>query len=121
MAQGVGGAIDQEDETDVTILRSTFTQNASLGDTGGAINANGGDQTISVTDSKFTFNSALEQGGAIAADGETVKILRSTFDHNSSVNDDGGADRRRHHRRHRQQVHVQHLQGRRRRDRFGRQ
>ena len=91
VANGVGGAIDQEDQEDITILRSTFTHNASLGDTGGAINADGGGVNIRVTNSKFTYNSALEQGGAIAGNGDFMFIDGSTFDHNSSTNGDGGA------------------------------
>jgi predicted outer membrane repeat protein len=89
-ASGVGGAIDQEGTGNVTVSGSTFTQN-SAGDTGGAINGNGGLATISVTSSKFTYNTATNQGGAIAGNGESLIIKDSTFDHNTSVTNDGGA------------------------------
>ncbi len=91
VAQGAGGAIYQGGSDDIDITKSTFTRNASLTDVGGAIAANGGSSTISVKDSKFTFNSSLESGGAINANGDTVTVLRSTFDHNSVGDGNGGA------------------------------
>jgi hypothetical protein len=95
VAQGPGGAIEQDLPGDITILRSTFSQNVSFSDStdqgGGAIAANGPGNTISVTDSKFTYNSAIASGGAIYAGEDQVHVLRSTFDHNTSVTDAGGA------------------------------
>lgn len=90
VANGLGGGISQEDSGEINILRSTFTKNAALFGTGGAINGDG-DAAFRITSSKFTYNSALEQGGGIAANGSIMTILSSLFDHNVSVNDDGGA------------------------------
>ncbi len=70
VAQGAGGAIWQDDEGNVTILRSTFTKNASLGgERRRDLCLGNSASTIDVTDSKFTFNSAGTDGGAIMANG----------------------------------------------------
>ncbi len=92
VAQDAGGAIWQDDEGNVTILRSTFTKNSSVGGEGGAIYAFGNSaSTIDVTDSKFTFNSAGTDGGAIMANGTVTNVIRSIFDHNTAVTGFGGA------------------------------
>ncbi len=90
VSQGDGAAILQGEGSPINVTRSTFTKNASLTGGGGAI-WDIGSRSLAVTDSKFTFNSALENGGAILANGAVVSVLRSTFDHNTSTNGQGGA------------------------------
>ena len=46
---------------------------------------------VHATDSKFTFNSANSDGGAIEISHETADLLRCTFDHNTAVTGFGGA------------------------------
>jgi predicted outer membrane repeat protein len=93
VAQGNGGAMDERESAgDFDIVGSTFTGNVALTGTGGAINGSPSPgHNFDFTDSKFTLNSAAEGGGAIDVDGELVNVLRCTFDHNKTLDGDGGA------------------------------
>ena len=89
--QAGGGGFLQSATGDITILRSTFTKNAATIGEGGAFDAFGIEDTIRITDSKFTFNSATDLGGCFDANQDFVSILRSTFDHNTSTTSLAGA------------------------------
>ena len=69
VAREFGGAIAQGDEGDVIILRSTFIKNAANNDSdqvgGGALAIFGGGKQFSITDSRFSYNRAIANGGAI--------------------------------------------------------
>jgi predicted outer membrane repeat protein len=94
---GFGGAIDQTIAGSISILRSTFTGNAAPNSgnnaEGGAIFAasSSGPMLIDVNTSNFKQNSAAADGGAIYANGDTVHVTKSTFDHNSGTQGEGGA------------------------------
>ena len=86
---GDGGAIEIENDSDVTISNSSFLNN-SADDNGGAIDIDRG--TLTINNTVFNGNAAGDNGGAISthSDSVTITITDSEFTNNSAV-DDGGA------------------------------
>ncbi|MCA9053909.1 MAG: hypothetical protein KDA75_08730, partial [Planctomycetaceae bacterium] len=85
---GFGGAVSVDDE--ITVLRSTFSNNTAMGDRveGGALHAT---SDVTVIDSLFSGNSAIGEeahGGAIYSEGSDVTIINSTLTGNSVNGDD---------------------------------
>jgi RHS repeat-associated protein len=82
-----GGAIDNNEAASLTVIDSDFSGNEAVDDGGGAID-NDADATLSVSGSTFSDNDADEGGGAINNDG-SVTVSTSTFSDN--IADTGGA------------------------------
>jgi hypothetical protein len=83
------GALRQKGAGTVTVTNSTFTGNKALNGGGGAIEING-PAPLTVTGSTFTGNTSDEEGGAIETAAGSVTIRTSKFFDNES-GDDGGA------------------------------
>jgi predicted outer membrane repeat protein len=79
---GVGGGAVYGEES-ITVSRSTFTRNSAIDTDGGAIWA---DDNLTVTSSTFT-NNAADDGGAIQADDGTLTVEGSTFTGNQAQGD----------------------------------
>lgn len=82
----------------MTIDDSTFQNNNADGGNGGAIYLSYDWETepeetpyLQINDSRFSYNSSSDDGGAIQAQNARVSIRTSTFENNESLEDDGGA------------------------------
>ncbi|WP_296878470.1 Ig-like domain repeat protein [uncultured Methanobrevibacter sp.] len=62
------------------IVNSTFTRNSAV--YGGGIYLNGRSNYTNITNTKFTYNNATKNGGAIDCNAEYVGIYNLTFEHN---------------------------------------
>jgi hypothetical protein len=71
----------------VSISNSTFAYNSALNTGGGLANFGG---TVSISNSTFAHNSAFYGGGLYMQNGDTVSINNSTFAYNSATSDGGG-------------------------------
>ena len=82
-----GGAVFADSDTVLTIEESEFAENTAIED-GGAIFAD--DQTVvTIEESGFSDNMAVEDGGAVWSQGDALTIIDSSFDENSARH--GGA------------------------------
>ena len=75
-----GGAIAIEEDGDLTIVESTFTENKSNEDGGAIFNEEG---ILIVKNSMFSFNTAEDFGGAINNWGE-LEVIESSFMNNEA-------------------------------------
>jgi predicted outer membrane repeat protein len=82
-----GGAISATGR--LSVSGSTFTNNLASED-GGAILLQEATRSR-ISNSEFDGNSTDQYGGAIYAVGTDLDVLRSTFNNNASLSDDGGA------------------------------
>lgn len=86
---GSGGAIYCEPDCELTIIDSHFLNNQAQG-AGGAIGGSwAGPNQITVTGSRFDYNTADFSGGGIA--GDDVRISNTVFVVNTAAAEDGGA------------------------------
>ena len=81
----MAGALYTNDNVDITVTSSSFTNNTATNFGGGAIAGYG---NVTVTSSTFTSNSSNEWGGAIYAYA-ALNVYSSTFDGNSADNSGG--------------------------------
>lgn len=81
----IGGAVALY--SDATLNRVEFYGNAALGSNGGALVAYGG--TVTMYNSSFSSNTAVQDGGAIYAQNNFLNIFTSDFSGNQAAN--GGA------------------------------
>jgi predicted outer membrane repeat protein len=89
-----GGAlrIYAADDVALAIKDSTFDQNQSTDDNGGAVALSLSDaSTVSISKSVFTDNSANVYGGAIHMSGGTLTVKTTTFARNASASSASGA------------------------------
>jgi predicted outer membrane repeat protein len=82
----VGGAINADSNSTVSIYNSTLTDNSAVGSqcSGGAIYADGG-STVIIYSSTLTDNSAFWSGGAIYADDGSTVIIYNSYIYNSTL------------------------------------
>ncbi len=81
----------------VSLTNVAFTGNAAVSGTGGAVDV-AGNTDVTATDSSFTGNSSLYEGGAVYSEGgwyvgerSDVTVSNSTFDSNVALSGGGGA------------------------------
>ena len=77
---GYGGAIGAYGDGPLDILDSEFAHNTAANH-GGAIDVH---QETTITRTRFSYNHADGEGGALGANGGSLTISSSTFSHNSS-------------------------------------
>jgi predicted outer membrane repeat protein len=88
-----GGAFYMQSDfaTTADIFRTRFNGNIAASGSGGAIEtANFTSIDLTVDNSSLTLNSAGFDGGAIASEADTLRIIQSTLDQNSAVESGGG-------------------------------
>jgi CSLREA domain-containing protein/uncharacterized repeat protein (TIGR01451 family) len=86
-----GGAIYWDNFTNVTVTNSSFTDNTAY--EGGAVYDNDS-SAMTLSNDTFTRNSGSDGGGAVLLDATNTTqytLDHDVFDHNDSVDDDGGA------------------------------
>ncbi len=82
-----GGAIFGDDDTTITITKTTFKNNQAEAN-GGAIYTH---NKLTITDSEFTANTATGYGGAIHSYYGKISITNTQFQNNKVLNESGGA------------------------------
>src|SRR5688500_12619964 len=87
-SDGVGGAINMDEEGELRVARTVFRNNQAES-TAGAIRD--GEGAITIVRSRFIGNEAASDGGAIRFSSSAFRIVRSSFTGNRSTGGNGGA------------------------------
>ena len=89
---GDGGAIFTNRASDVVVRNTTFVGNVDFDDDGGAV-AFSNSETVSISESNFTKNTALVAGGAVDVSFSEFVDIRDSIFANNSCGTSGGAVR----------------------------